>query len=108
MVNPPRCAVCSNLALSESSEPRGVELCVRCGVILRRLCARLVPLYDVEPDRIKLDTSFLSDLDTDSLDKVELASELEEEFGVEISDHEAERIHTVADLVQLLAARSRT
>lgn len=105
MANPPRCAVCSNPALSESSEPRGVELCVRCDVILRRLCARLVPLYDIEPDRIRLDMSFLSDLDADSLDMVELASALEEEFDIAISDREAERIQTVADLVHLLAKR---
>ncbi len=107
MTNSLRCAVCSNSTLSDSDEPRGAGLCVRCDVILRRLSDRLVPLYDVEPDRISLSTSFLEDLDTDSMDEVELASALEEEFGVEISDQEAEEIKTVADLVRLLTTRSR-
>jgi len=108
MAHPQPCSLCSNPARPEFYEPSGGELCSRCGSILRRLCDLLVPLYDVEPDRISLDTSFLKDLGTDSLDRVELATALEGEFGVKISDHDAERIHTVADLVRLVARRDLT
>ena len=103
-----RCALCSNPARPEFYEPSGSELCSRCGGILRRLCDRLVPLYDIEPDRITLGTSWLQDLHTDSLDMAELVVTLEEEFGATITDEEAQKVKTVEDLVRLLARRSRS
>ena len=101
------CALCSNPARPEFYEPGGSELCSRCGGIFRRLCDRLVPLYDIEPDRITLETSWLQDLGTDSLDRAELIVTLEEEFGAAITNEEAQEIKTVADLVRLLARHSR-
>ena len=46
---------------------------------------------------VKLEASFVDDLNADSLDLVELVMSLEEEFGTEISDEDAERIRTVQD-----------
>ncbi|MBP2687502.1 MAG: acpP, partial [Deltaproteobacteria bacterium] len=44
--------------------------------------------------------SFIDDLGADSLDIVELVMKMEEEFGIEIPDEEAEKIKTVNDVIQ--------
>lgn len=49
----------------------------------------------VEPDEVKMESSFIDDLGADSLDIVELIMALEEEFGVEIPDEDVEKIGTV-------------
>ncbi|MFW6139140.1 MAG: acyl carrier protein [Spirochaetota bacterium] len=48
------------------------------------------------------DASFVDDLGADSLDTVELVMALEEEFGLEIPDEEAEKIVTVGDAVKYI------
>jgi acyl carrier protein len=88
--------------LPEFYAPAGVALCPRCGLLLRRLRGRLAPLCGTVPEWIALSTSFAADLGADSLDLVELLLELEEEFGVSISDEEAERIKTVADALRCI------
>ena len=50
---------------------------------------------DVDESRITPDSSYVDDLGADSLDTVELIMAIEEEFGVEIPDSEAENIRTV-------------
>lgn len=50
---------------------------------------------DQDVENIKLESSFTDDLGADSLDAVELIMRLEEEFGVDIPDDEAEKITTV-------------
>lgn len=52
-----------------------------------------------DKSEIEADTVFVDDLDADSLDIVELVMALEEEFGVEIPDEDAEKIRTVQDSV---------
>ncbi len=53
----------------------------------------------VDEPEIKNESSFIDDLGADSLDTVELVMALEEEFGLEIPDEEAEKIATVQDAV---------
>jgi acyl carrier protein len=59
----------------------------------------------VEPEKVTPEASFVEDLGADSLDIVELVMAFEEEFGMEISDEEAEKIQTVNDVIQYIKAR---
>ena len=51
-------------------------------------------------DALKPEARFAEDLGADSLDTVELVMAIEEEFGLEIPDEDAQQIHTVGDVVQ--------
>ncbi|MCK4355858.1 acyl carrier protein [Candidatus Bipolaricaulota bacterium] len=53
----------------------------------------------VDPSEITDASSFVEDLGADSLDTVELIMEFEDEFGVEISDEDAEKISTVGEAI---------
>ena len=55
-----------------------------------------------EEDKITETASFMDDLGADSLDTVELIMEMEEEFGIEIPDEEAEKLATVGDAVSYI------
>ncbi len=61
----------------------------------------LVDKFGVEESDIRPDATF-EDLDLDSLDLVEFALAAEDEFGVRITDEEAERLDTLDDTVSLL------
>lgn len=54
-------------------------------------------------DEVTPDSSFIEDLDADSLDLVELIMSMEDEYGLEISDEDAENITTVKDAVAFIA-----
>lgn len=56
----------------------------------------------VDPDEITPEASFVEDLGADSLDTVELVMALEEEFGIEIPDEDAEKIQTVGDAIEYI------
>jgi acyl carrier protein len=61
-----------------------------------------VPEADVKPE-----ASFVNDLGADSLDTVELVMALEEEFGVEIPDEDAEKIITVQNAIDYIKAKAK-
>ena len=56
----------------------------------------------VKPEQVTPQASFIDDLGADSLDTVELVMALEEEFGVEIPDEEAEKLVTVGDAIKYI------
>lgn len=69
-------------------------------MIFEKIRAIISEQFDVDEDKITEDTNFLSDLDADSLDVVELAMSMEEAFGIpEISEDEIKSVQTVGDLV---------
>jgi acyl carrier protein len=57
----------------------------------------------VDEDQVVPEASFMDDLGADSLDTVELVMALEEEFDIEISDEDAEKIQTVQDAVDYIS-----
>ena len=59
----------------------------------------------VNEGEIKTESSFVDDLGADSLDTVELVMALEEEFGTEIPDEDAEKITTVQQAIDYVSAR---
>lgn len=66
----------------------------------------IVDQLGVEEDQVTMEASFIEDLGADSLDIVELIMALEEEFGLEIPDDEAEKISTVSDAVDYIRENS--
>ncbi|OAQ21658.1 acyl carrier protein [Thermosulfurimonas dismutans] len=60
---------------------------------------------NVSEDQVKPEASFVDDLGADSLDLVELVMAMEEEFGMEISDEEAEKLRTVKDVLDYIKER---
>jgi acyl carrier protein len=70
--------------------------------IFDQVKAIIVEQLGVEEDDVTLEASFIDDLGADSLDIVELIMALEEEFDLEIPDGEAEKITTVASVVDYI------
>jgi acyl carrier protein len=54
------------------------------------------------------EASFIDDLGADSLDLVELIMEMEENFGIQISDEELEKIRTIKDVIEFLKKKGVT
>ena len=61
----------------------------------------------VEESKISLSTNFIDDLNLDSLDIVELMMKMEDEFGVEIPEDQAESLKTVQDVVTYLESKGQ-
>ena len=68
----------------------------------------IVEQLGVKTDQVVPSASFVNDLGADSLDTVELVMALEEEFGIEIPDEEAEKILTVEDAVKYIEKKAES
>lgn len=60
----------------------------------------IIDQLQVEESDVAMDTNLMKDLSADSLDAVEIIMAIEDEFGIEIPDKDAENIQTVGDLVK--------
>lgn len=73
--------------------------------VFERVTKIVIDRLGVEESAVTLEASFKDDLGADSLDVVELVMELEDEFDMEISDDEAEKISTVGDAVNYIKSQ---
>jgi len=75
--------------------------------IEQRIKDIIVEQLGVNADQVTPDAKFIEDLGADSLDTVELVMALEEEFGSEIPDEEAEKLATVGDVNKYIEEQQR-
>lgn len=74
--------------------------------VVERVKGIIVEQLGVSADEVNEGASFIEDLGADSLDIVELVMALEEEYDIEISDEDAEKIQTVGDAINYISQRS--
>ena len=67
-----------------------------------RLWTLMSEKLGLDPDQIKITDSFADDLGVDSLDVLEMFTEIEKDFGIKIADEDAEKLTTVKALVDYL------
>jgi acyl carrier protein len=75
--------------------------------IEQRIKAIITEQLGVNPDQVTPDAKFIEDLGADSLDTVELVMALEEEFGQEIPDEEAEKLQSVGDVIKYIEEKQK-
>ncbi len=73
--------------------------------VMAKVREHLASELEVDEARIEAATRFREDLDADSLDLYELVMELEDTYGISVSEEEAARIETVGDAVDFVLAR---
>lgn len=73
--------------------------------VFNRVKQIIVDRLGVDESEVTLEASFKDDLNADSLDVVELVMELEDEFDMEISDEDAEKITTVGEAVKYIESK---
>ncbi|MBU1045430.1 MAG: acyl carrier protein [Candidatus Omnitrophica bacterium] len=66
----------------------------------------IVDQLGVKAEEVTINASFVDDLGADSLDTVELVMALEEEFGIEIPDEDAEKMTTVGEAVKYISSKT--
>ena len=72
-------------------------------MIFEKLVALIAEQFNVDEDGITMETSFVDDLNADSVDLMDLSVALEEEFGIEeMADEDVSSIATVGDVVRFL------
>lgn len=71
--------------------------------IFNKIAAILANRFELDADQITEKLNFKEDLNADSIDIVEFVLELEDTFGAEISDEDAEKLTTVADAVNYIS-----
>ena len=67
----------------------------------------VVEQLGVSEDQVTPEAKFIEDLGADSLDQVELVMALEEEFGSDIPDEDAEKLTTVGDAINYVESKSQ-
>ena len=78
------------------------------GVIEAKVVEIVSEQMGVDKAEVSRDTSFINDLNADSLDTVELVMEFEDEFDTSIPDEEAEKIQTVGAAIDYIVKVAKT
>lgn len=68
-------------------------------MVFDKICEIIAEQLDSNPEEITMETSLMKDLEADSLDAVEIIIAIEDEYGIEIPDEEAEKFETVGSIV---------
>ncbi|HEY8639189.1 MAG TPA: acyl carrier protein [Solirubrobacterales bacterium] len=74
--------------------------------VMTKVRGHLATELEIDPSRIEAQTRFKEDLDADSLDLYELVMELEDGYGIRVSEEQAARIKTVGDAVEFVIAHA--
>ena len=69
-------------------------------MIFNRICQIIADQLDIDADSIRMESSIQDDLNADSLDVMEVAMAVGDEYDIEISEEELENIKTVGDVVR--------
>jgi acyl carrier protein len=70
--------------------------------VMTKVRGHLASELEVDPSRIEAETRFKEDLEADSLDLYELVMELEDDYGIRVSEEQAAQIKTVGDAVEFV------
>jgi acyl carrier protein len=84
----------------------GKEVAISMATVDERVKKIIAEQLGVEEDEVTPEASFVEDLGADSLDTVELVMALEEEFGIEIPDEDAEKILTVGKALDYIKEKA--
>ena len=87
---------------SKTNQEREVKM----SEIADKVKSIVVEQLGVAEDQVTMEAKFVEDLGADSLDQVELVMALEEAFGAEIPDEEAEKLTTVGDAIKFIEEKS--
>lgn len=71
-------------------------------MVFEKIRKILCEQFELEEDRVTMDSNLIGDLGADSLDVIDLAMSIEDEFDIEVPDDEIEKIKTVGDLVRFV------
>lgn len=110
---PSHCPLCGTSVNIEYSDPAGDAPCPNCGCLLwasaelvESITKQTLDVLSTVPDAITVDTRF-ADLNADSLDFVELVMKLEDEYDIQIPDHDYEKVQTVGDIIRYINFKRR-
>ena len=73
-------------------------------MVFNRICQIIADQLDIDADSIRMESSIQDDLNADSLDVMEVAMAVGDEYDIEISEEELENIKTVGDVVRYVEA----
>jgi len=75
--------------------------------VAKKVIGMVAERMDVDEAQITNDTHFVNDLQADSLDMAELVIDMEEEFGIQITDEEAQKIQTVGEAINYIRGHKK-
>lgn len=71
-------------------------------MVFEKIRKILCEQFELEEDRVTMESNLVGDLGADSLDVIDLAMSIEDEFDIEVPDDEIEKIKTVGDIVRFV------